>query len=522
MADELVDKGIDAEELDDEGGRPGRRKVWWIAAGVALAGVAGTLAITRPWSNESDDADGSTVVTVARPLDADPVVPELSHQLVFDVVPDEYSISWLNDGEAMPDEFLDGQTSTNVLLVDPEGDISTGPWLAATVTLLDRFERREFDPGMYIMAGDSRQVRVGEYDGAFTDDNFSGHSELIFGPVDDGYVVSLTAEGLTEPEMVAAALELRLDEASDSSEAWPVFGASVAALDLSPLASFAQANSGFGIGAPFVFMLGQSPTSTDVTYADGDDSNGISVINSVAPAGLDVMAIARFVLGDAQDVTVHGLPALRGSFDGGFGGDVVVWVEGGRTVMVAAGGPDLDVLALAESVREAEDDEWAALLEEANDFDGGDLGNGPQDTWLIGVGDAADSTTWIIEGEVDDEGRLSICTTLMRVNESTSGCGGAEAPDLPGLTLVGDFGMGDPTLGYVATIGNDAAATLRFTSETGAVVTTPLKVVRPDWPFQAAALFVEQPGLLEIVGPDGTVLISQEVTQGDLDSGGFG
>ena len=141
---------------------------------------------------------------------------------------------------------------------------------------------------------------------------------------------------------------------------------------------------------------------------------------------------------------------------------------------------------------------------------------------MIGVGDTQDSSTWVIEGEVDDDGRLAICSSLMRVNESSSGCGGYEPVVSPGLTLVANVGMADPSLGYVAAVPNGTEATMRFTGDDSAVVEAPLRVIRPEWPFLAAAVYLEQPGLLEIVDADGTVLISQEVTQDDLVGGGFG
>jgi len=523
MADELVDKGIDADEIDGSDESPGRRKVWWLAAGAVLAAVVGTLAVTRPWSNASDEGDRASVITVARPADVDPIVPELTHHLALGVLPEGYELSYVSDGETDGfDEFADSALGTYVLLAAPGASSEDGPWLSVAVTLLDKFERREFDPTVYISAAEPKEVRVGELRGAFAADNFSGNSELLFGPVNEGYLVSLSSEGLTQAELTASALELQLDEEVDGTVAWPVFGPSLAPFDLQPVVSFVNPSSGFGIGGPFGLLATATMSSTEVAYESAGQAQQISVVNSVAPAGLDVLALARFAVTDAVDTTVHGFPAVSGRLEAFIGGALVAWLEGGRTVIVFSADPDIDIVALAESVEALDDAEWTALVDEG-EFDEGGFDGGPDETWVIGVGDAADSTTWVIEGDVDEAGKLVLCTTMMRVNESSSGCGSYEAPEVPGITLVGDFGMGGrPTSGYVATVDNDTVATFRFTGEDGAVEVAPLAVVRPEWPFQAAALYVEQPGVIELLAADGSVLVSLEITQDDLDGGGFG
>ena len=47
------------------------------------------------------------------------------------------------------------------------------------------------------------------------------------------------------------------------------------------------------------------------------------------------------------------------------------------------------------------------------------------ESWLIGAGDLEDSTTWLIDGGLDDEGRLVLCVAAFSNDGgSMQGCSG--------------------------------------------------------------------------------------------------
>lgn len=519
MTDGLVDKGIDEDERDDapRGGR--RRRTALIGGGVVAALALGGLAIAQPWAGSDDEAPapGAAPVVTERPS-AEPLIPELSNRLAPSVVPDGAVPSWVNDGEA--NDFFDaGSTmASNVLLVGEGADFADGPWVGVTVVLLDKFERKSFDPIQYVMAADGQQVLINGLEGIFAKNEFGGDtSELAYGPVNEGYVVTLSAVGLTQAEMVDIATELTLLESDDDAVAWPQFGATVSELALAPLASYEQPSFGFGGGFQLAALGGSSPTATSVNYADQDE-DFVAVSNDVLLPGLDTLALARFVIEDEEEVTVHDQPAVTGSIDELFGGTVVVWQEGGRSLSVFAN-DDVDVVAIAESVTELDEQEWADLIaaSEANQGED-DFGGQPEETWLIGAGELEDSTTWLVEGAVDDEGNATWCTAAMDDGSSMSGCNSSDVVDPPAIISVGAVGAdGDVAPAYVATVPLDrAGAILRFTAGDGTVVETPIHEIRPEWPFLAAAIALTDVGTLEIVAADGTVIETLEITDDDL------
>lgn len=511
MSGELVDKGIDEEERDDAPkGR--RRTLTWVAAGVAVAALAGgALLVAKPWSN--DDRDGGTAKptasTMPRPPSDPSAVPTLSSHLMLDEVPEGYIVQWVNDA---PNDVVDdgAPMSANVLLSAKGATVDDGPWLSATVVLLDRFERKSFDPDAYVTSADGVAVTIGSLKGSYVAKDFSDNSQLVFGPVKEGYVVTLSSKGLTRADLTSIAAELDLDESSQDEVAWPLFGATVDTLGLVTLTSYTQESNMFGGGPVGIVFGGFGGNTTDVSYSS--DTASLTVSNSVAPEGLDVLTLAHFGLSKAKDVTVHDLPAVTGELPGGFGMSAVMWLEGGRLVVVVGSGTDT-LLAMAESVRPADDSEWSDLNDQVQEIDG-NFGQ-PSQTWLIASGDLEDATTWAIEGSVDEDGRFTLCSSSFTSDSSSaSGCSAGEKVDGPAVLDAGSLGTDGPLAeGYVAVAPNDTeGAVLRFTADDGAVTEVPLKVVRDDWPFQAAAIAITSDGEITIVAADGTVLASQTVS----------
>lgn len=263
---------------------------------------------------------------------------------------------------------------------------------------------------------------------------------------------------------------------------------------------------------------GLTPFGSSVSYLT-DKGHNVTVNNEPAPAGFDLVAVAKVMVEDAEEVTVHGLPAVKGSDQ--FSGDVVVWVEGGRSISVTG---DLDdLVAAAEAVEEADGTTWDDLVAAAQ-ATMGNPGAAMPETWLIGAGDLEDSTTWMIEGGVDDNGLLQLCSAAFS-NEggSMSGCNGATHEVAEPSVFFGDgVGMdGAVGVSIIATVPNSmAGAVLRFTGEDGTVTEVPLKVVRADWSFQAAAMAVSVTGAAVVIGADGAELANVEVTDDNLEAAG--
>lgn len=519
MTDGLVDKGIDEDERDDAPRGSRRRRTALIGGGVVAALAIGGLAIAQPWAASDDDtaAPGVAPLITQRPS-AELVIPELSNRLAASVVPEGLMPTWVNDGET--NDFPDDGTTmaANVLLVGEGADFTDGPWVGVTVSLLDKFERKSFDPSQYLMSADGQQLQINGLDGMFAKNDFGGDtSELVYGPVNEGYVVTLSAIGLTQADMVDIAAELSLQESDDDAVAWPQFGATVGELGLTPMASYEQPSFGFGGGFQLVALGGSSPNATSVNYSS-EAGDSVAISNDIAIPGLDTLAMARFVIAKEKEVTVHDQPAVTGSIDELFGGTVVVWQEGGRSMSVYASG-DVDVVAIAESVSEFDEQEWADLIAEAEANQGDDFSGQPSETWLIGAGELEDATTWLVEGSVDEDGKVTWCTGALSADSSSTGCNSSGGVEVSAIIAVGSVGAdGDAAPAYVATVPiATVGAVLRFTADDGTVTEAPIREIRPEWPFLAAATAVTDVGRLEIIGADGTVIDALDITADDLD-----
>lgn len=528
-----MDKGVDADEIDvpDEIGeqhlgRPARRR--WIAGGaIAALVVAGGVAFAVARDDGADGADGASGdrSTPSAAPQGDLPAPDLDWRLVVGEVPAGFELQWINAPEARDGGFEEFGVAQRVQLLAGAGaDLKDGPWLATTVQLLDRFERRNFDPMNYVDASQATGTRVGSYPGAFYDDPFAGTSTLLFGPVDDGYAVAISFAGIDRAEVSQLAAELTIDESSDTEAGRAVLGPAAAELGLEPLADFEASSWGFGGGVPiFSSLVGGSANGTSVTYES--DIGGLTLTNSPLVAGLDPLVVGEFMLAGDEAVAVHGLPALVGEYSGfGFDINAVVWVEGGRSIsLIGLLEPDA-LVAAAESVRVADRDEFDDLLRQVEQRQGGDIGV-PEETWLLGMGDLEDSTTWYVEGDIDvDDGgtTLTICSGASGPSESSTSCGEAsidvQAPTLTDGPVVG-LNVVYPTLIAMVDIDLEGAV-LRFTSDDGTVTETALRIVRDDWPVRVMAIAIDRPGRAELIGADGTVLAERELTEEDIAVGG--
>lgn len=511
----LVDKGDDAEETDEGRARRRRRNRLLIVAATLVALIGGGLLIASPWSDGAEPSGRSAPTTVG-PGGSTTEAPALSGHLVVGDFGEALTVQWANDGEQGSDDMGAPTSRLSTVMLAADGADPDGPWLSAGVELLDRSDRKSFDPAIYFGDSSGRKVMIGSVAGYYVKSAWTGSDVLVFGPVNDGFSVTFSAAGISQADLVTIAEELVLEEADDDATARPVFGPKADELGLHPIASYEQDTWGFGGLSLTPMASGFASGSVVVSYLT-EDGNNLTVTNGVAPAGLDVLAVARVLLGDATEVTVHGLPAIQGGDLST--GDMVVWVEGGRTIAVS--GDVDDLLAAAEAVEVADDAEWDDLLA-AVEANMGMPGPAVTESWLIGAGDLPDATTWTIDGGLDDDGRLVLCSgSFSNDGSSMNGCNGAHEVGEPSL-FMGDLlstsdGVG---VGLVATVPNDLAGTvLRFTDADGVVSEVPLKVIRDDWTFLAAAIAVSTPGTAALVAADGSEVATLEITDDMLGTG---
>ncbi|MEZ5217397.1 MAG: hypothetical protein R2715_12655 [Ilumatobacteraceae bacterium] len=461
-------------------------------------------------TTESGDPGGSTGAGSATQFE----LP--SSRWLLDPIPENFALSWISDPSSENNDFGQSPSGTMVLLAAPGTTVDEGPWLTVSVRTFAEMTGGRFDPQMMLNVERPENVRVGEFDGA-AGTSWDGSEQLTYGPVDTDYAVTLAADGLTRAQLVTigAALKVaggapRLDPSVLPVE-MEVVTTSDASWDTSPSA------------------LAYGPISVNYNAATPTSEGGFLMLNQrLRDATGDPLRVARFLLSDAEDVTVHGQPAVLGrpsadQFGGGFDAKAVVWAEG-DSVLYLYTQSDLDLMALAESTIEADSAAWDAAQEEmlAEQRRQEEFWNNPPPAWLIGAGELDSSTTWIVEGSLldNEDGPPGLVVSLneMQANGST-GMGydpSQQVTEFPNLyvaaggmesrAIVG-FGPLDPT-GYV----------LRVTTEDGTVIEEPLRTVRPDWPASAAAvgLRADVAFTAEIVGPDGVTVSSTEAEAGQV------
>jgi hypothetical protein len=185
-----------------------------------------------------------------------------------------------------------------------------------------------------------------------------GTTLVVWGPI-DGLMYSATTSGLTDAESVALAGALRVDGHD------VVVDHPGALVGMEPIGSFYD----------YLTVTTLLRSAQD----SGQQDQGVvgvyygfrtqSVVST--PANESALELVPFILSnrhhrDGDDaLTVHGEPAVgftkgAGPF-GAFDITAVVWWEGGRLVMVTSTDVLQPTISLAETVRPASPQEWAAV-----------------------------------------------------------------------------------------------------------------------------------------------------------------
>ena len=529
----LVDKSEDESESEAGIRRRTRRRKFLLLGGVGAVAVAAVLVAVNPWKDDdaadsvSTPADGASPSAASdQPAAAE---PELSNRLLFDPSPEGFVVGFVNDPASNDQGFGRPGASTTMdvsLLRAADATLADGPWMAVSVNLLDRFERASFDPmNVGIDASQFRKTKVNGLNGAIGK-NWDDTQALLFGPVNDGFAVSISAMGVPEATLLAIGTELTLEE--DGATASPVFGQALTEAGLEPFLRYeAPSWGGVQVGFQLPGLFGD-PFSTSVTYTTIDEFDEfVSITNQPLGAGYDVMELARFALTDTTEVTVNGEAGIVGQTPDNMGAQtLVVWTEGGRVVIVGGSKEADELVALADTVTEASDDDWkkAQLASQESQ-------NNPQrapESWVIGVGDLPDSRTWVIEGAFDSDGDLATCAmTMSNDGSSSSGCGNATPVTAPSIIAGPSIGFSGSAVSIVGLGGVGDALVLRYTPVDGEVVEVPLREIRSDWPMWAAVYVPSGPGTAELVDAAGVVVESKQFSEDEFsfdpgDGGGFG
>ncbi len=264
----LVDKGEDESESEAGLRRRIRRRKVLLLGGVGAVAVAAVLVAVRPWSDDDAADSASTLVDGASPSAAadQPAAaePELSNRLLFDPRPEGFVVGYVNDPGANDQEFgrPSGSTTMDVsFLRAADATLADGPWMSVSVNLLDRFERASFDPmNVGFDASQFRKTNVNGLNGAIGK-NWDDTQALLFGPVNDGFAVSISAMGVPEATLLAIGAELTLEE--DGATASPVFGKALIAAGLEPFIRYEVPYWGgvqMGVQLPACSATSSAPT----------------------------------------------------------------------------------------------------------------------------------------------------------------------------------------------------------------------------------------------------------------------
>lgn len=492
-----------------------------------LAIVGLVMALIRPWDRGTKTGAGDGTPTAAE-AQAQPEVPKALKMVIGDL-PEGFELQWLQDPEQMkPEEMGVPNQMRVVLLAKPDAKFGTGGWVAITTRLLDRFERARFDPANDGSMQTPRKFALGEYQAA-AGKTWEGFENLVFGPVNDGFAVSVSGVDLNQASLTEIAGLVSVDDDGKATlRDAPVIEA------YTPLGVFENV---WGIAG----VVDANPQAMiSVSYTKPGVDSWLSVSNSATTVE-DPLAVARFFLKDPVEGTVHGQPAIAGDVSSNqpAAGQParIHWIEDGHLVTLNANKAADELFTLAESTRIATDEEWATLVEEwkVRQEEMNQGMNGGEPTWLIGAGDMEDASTWTAEGAFTEEGEWVTSSSFMSSDGSgmSSGGGGTgEKVEFPHIAVMPQqMGMPGTSSGANLVIGLVDEATadgaiLRFTPAAGSdgeVIEVAVRQIRDDWPAWAAALAVplEQAGVVELIGADGTVLTSEDIEAAD-DGGGVG
>mgnify|MGYP001223843050 CR=1 FL=1 len=318
--------GTASEPAADAPARPhAQPRLQWLAPSLfvllALAAATATVVAVQPWTPGPTKARFGVA----------PAEPTLTDRLVAPAAAGSGSYTAAPDREL---QVVHGHVFADPRTTTPPEEGFVPRWLTVAAG-----ESR--DPG----AGEPVEVQgapgvLGEVGDGFV--------ELTFGPL-NGLHYWVSANGLTREEVLRFANSVRVvDGVTEVADVESLQG-------LQALASTQDYEAAVLSFSTVARQL--MPVST-VCY----DGAGTWCIVST-PASPEVLKAAAFLMPESTHIVVHGEDALAFGDPAALPAPttIVAWVEGGRLIALGGSGTIEEARIVAESVRPATDDEWAAV-----------------------------------------------------------------------------------------------------------------------------------------------------------------
>ncbi len=498
---------IDPDEVGssaDSGAPRSPRRRWVLPTALvgvlAVGGVGGWL-ITRGSGGSDTDSSapgsppksGDGVEFDGGAQDGDGATSPAPHWIIG-ALPDDLAVFQAFDASSQGDDGFEpsAPTVSAVLLAEPGATASTGGTVMISVTEYDdTFLSEETGADSIVIDGTSWYV--------YDDGEADGMQNVTF-PIDERWNVDLTTRHRGRAELAAIANSIDIDD-----------DGTIVFRDGALIEGYEEVVDGDALMA---MSLSGGADSSTVAYTtpDGDFSQNLSLTVTPMPP-TDFAPMFRLFVDDLVELTVHDLPAIGGANDDMLGGEaVIVWQEDGNLV-VLTGSYDVDeLLPIAESVREATDEEWDEAL---SAFDPGvfEPGFGIDDSnFVVGAGDVGDRRTWIVEASFDDG--FQACANT----DNYSSCMTTSDTDVdatnPILQIVS--GSDDGSIGTLIAVVDRSiiGAVLRITPAGGDPILVPLHEVDATFPGPAAAgaYLIDDGGTAELLDAAGTVLATLDLT----------
>jgi hypothetical protein len=301
---------------------------------------------------------------------------------------------------------------------------------------------------------------------------------ITWGPVDGNYWDA-------ETNLLSRDEALRFAQAVGVVNGLPALEHSYRLHDLHPVGDVKTLERVQVLGA----YLGGEPvlspfTPTMLTYQRTSGPLRVASI-AIPPDGL---AVAEFYFGHASPVRANGMPALL--IHSRLFNTMVVWMDGGRLVVIAGQESDPEMVVLANAVRRASPVEWAAVVDAAAPRD---IVGVPTPQVTINRGTTADGTQW--RASITLGNPVVICVMFGGAKVTTIASCIFSTPISPGLHTIDD-----PALRAAIVVGvvpRDSTTVLRITDLDGVV--TVYEPVRIDDTTAAAAALLPPGATYELV-----------------------
>lgn len=471
------------------------RRRWLIPT--AVIGVAAIAAGAFAWSPWTDDD------TTAFP---DGGAPELTltDRLVFDDPPAELTAASLGaDGGGSLNDGL--QDALGFFFAEPGASWdftsgqTTGTWAGFVAIAADNENAPSVDEDN---GGESADTIQGAP--AVVHPVSGGARGITFGPA-NGLMFDVVTAGMSLAESLAFAESVGIDNGVPVISDGSVMGA------MEPLGGISDYSVAIGTGFAAMSPFSEEPGIVSAYYGEFDfnGAGNRAPTYSIATqpvSGSSTLSMLQFVLGGETGQTVHGQPAIVvAEIESGFGlahvtSSLVAWVESGRLIVVTGADGAEATMALAETVRPATDNEWAHVVEVAqNSFDPSiPLFPAAETVTLHTLVDPETGNTVAVTVEIGDD-LLTPCVEEQNNNGSSVSCGAFVTVDMLPIVLTTDDSSGRRFVLALTNCDGCDEAELRIKLADGTIESVALEAFGPQLPGPAVStLLPDDHGTVEL------------------------